>query len=468
MNIKTCVYGIICFILSGVLCTHEVQTEEIEANMFKDKIFELLEKIPQSSGNLHIGPIRLHPSIKISETYDDNVLNSSSKPVHDFYTTYEPNISLLLPIRGHLLTFNSGYMIKEYEGFSTRVPEQDRVNRTFGGSIGLNFANGFNINLSERVAFIITPGRVTRRTNQRVQFPGDDPTDEPEDPDDIEDLFGINTFTPKRTVTNNVASISIDLPDFFDKLDFSLNWSNIDSSYKQRGAKGADRNKDNFRIGVTFDPLRTINISASFDYSYIRYDKRFINDSVYRTIPFKLTWKPTYKSTFFFAGSLNHRDYGNRSLYKNYSGYNSTLGYRFNVTEKDNLTVKIERSLREQQFQTRRLSSGGSIEDTNPFYFSQIDMDWVHKFSNRFSILISPTFQHLRFREKQLFTSKSGTDVIKHRKVDVIKLEIKGRYAAPQGWLFSEISYKYSNRNSNVGGGGNIKSVAMITVGLNF
>ena len=76
---KACVYSVICFIISGILCIQEVQTEEIEGNLFKDKILEILEMISQSPDNLYIGPLRIHPSLEISETYDDNVLYSDQQ-----------------------------------------------------------------------------------------------------------------------------------------------------------------------------------------------------------------------------------------------------------------------------------------------------------------------------------------------------------------------------------------------------
>ncbi len=467
--IKACVYGVICFIISGILCVQEVQTREIEGGFRKDKILGFLEKVPQSAGNLYIGPLKIKPSLSVSEIYDDNVLGRSSMPVHDFYTTYIPKVSLQLPIRDHSIAFNYGYTIYEYEGFSSRVAEQDRVNRNFGGSINLNFVNGFSINLSDRVSIIRTPGGgVTRRTNQRVQFPDDDPIDEPEDPDNIEELFGINTVRTAREVHNNNASISIDLPDFFEKLDFKLNWSNFDASFKQRANKGSDRNTDTFRGTVTIKPLPKINITTGFVYSFIRYDSSFQNDSIYRKIPFNISWQPTLKSNFFFNSSYNYRDYGRRSLFENFSGYNATLGYRFNVTQIDNLTMKVERSLREQQFQRRVISSTENVPDTNPYYFTQLDIDWVHRFTDRFSIMFSPTFQHIRFREKNFRNSKSGVAVLKHEKVDTVRFEIKGRYNAPKGWLFSEISYKYQDRNSNLVNGDMIKNEARISVGLNF
>ena len=48
----------------------------------------------------------------------------------NFYNTYRPKISLALPMSDHSIAFDYGYTIHEYEGFSSRVAEQNRVNET--------------------------------------------------------------------------------------------------------------------------------------------------------------------------------------------------------------------------------------------------------------------------------------------------------------------------------------------------
>ncbi len=482
--IKTCVFCVIVFTISGISSAQAVKADGIESNSPGEKIGQiakLLESIPEYSGNLYIGPLRIYPSLEVSGTYDDNVFGTSDKSItankdRDFYETYKPTISLALPIRDHSIAFDYGFEIYEYaRDYKPSTVNQDRVNRRFGGAINLNFLNGFSVSMSDRVSIIRSPASITRRNNERVQFPGDDPIDEPENPDEIEEEFGINTPTLPRESHNNNASIAINLPDFFDKLDFSLQYTNTDASYKERRFKGSDRNESTFGGRVIIKPLPRINITTGILYKYIRYDKserdddgqRESKDSIYRKIPFYISWQPTVKSTFFINYSYNRRDNGRNNPNPNYTGYNATLGYRFNVTERDNLTIKIERSLKEQQFQSTTVG-GTTVFDDNPYFFSQIDIDWIHRLSTRFSILFSPTFQHLRFREKQFFTSRSGTAVLKHEKEDSIRFEIKGRYDAPRGWLFGEVSYSYEYRDSNLVGGDLEKNVAQISIGLSF
>ncbi len=89
---KVCVYCATGFIISGILYVQAVKAEEIESNFLGEKfsrIAKLLESIPEYSRNLYIGPLRLYPTLEISEAYDDNVFDAADPDLvkADFYTT---------------------------------------------------------------------------------------------------------------------------------------------------------------------------------------------------------------------------------------------------------------------------------------------------------------------------------------------------------------------------------------------
>ena len=307
-----------------------------------------------------------------------------------------------------------------------------------------------------------------------MHFPGD----EVEEGDETLERFGLNTFTRPRELTNNVALVTINLPDFFDKLDFVIDYSNIDLSYKGREFDLNERNTNIFKGTIIIKPLPKINITTGYEYHDIRFDSAFSSDSILKSIPFDIYWQPTVKSTFFLNTRYNRRDYGRNkkpedfpSGFENYTGYDATLGYRFNVTERDNLTIKFERSLKEQQFQTQPTPSGERIGDNNPYYFTQINMDYIHRFPRgNFSFRFSPALQHIKFREKQFIVIEDPFEnsLKKRQKVDMINLEISARYDAPRKWLFGEISYRYNYRDNSLPNRDLVKNVARISVGLNF
>jgi len=435
----------------------------------------MLEKIPQSRNNLNIGPLRIHPSLEISQTYDDNIFESPRREHHDFYITYEPKISLELPFRNHLFSFDYGFEIFDYhDNYKSHAIEPDRVNRRWGGSIDSNFANGFSIKLSDRVRRLTEYGKFTRRRNQTIDDPVDGSGGEEED--EILESFGFNTPTRRRTWTTNEASLYIDLPDFFDTLDSSIKYTNRDISYKESLFRDSDRNSNILEGTVKIKPTSKIDIITGFKYKHRRFDNRQGSDSSHKTIPLDIVWRFTDKSHFFLSSNYNWRNYGS-GIFADFHGYRAQLGYMFHVTEKDNLTIKFERSLLEQQFQrataidhsqSSPVIVGLNTGRNNPQDWTQIGLDYTHQFPRNISVTFSPVWQGRRFRHRQPYIARDGTLVNKHEDIDTIRLEINGRYTAPRGWLFGEISYKYQDRDNNFPDSDLKKNEAQISVGISL
>jgi hypothetical protein len=240
--------------------------------------------------------------------------------------------------------------IVDYQGrYQLHNTEQDHVNRRWGGSANFNFANGFSIKLEDRVRTITTPGRFTRRSNAQIIDLVDIEDGIAEEPieDEILETFGFNTFTTRRTFTTNEASISIDLPDFFKKIDCSITYINRDISYKEFTRREQDRNSNIFVGKVQIKPTPKTSITTGFHYDARRYDVREGADSSLKTVPFNFLWRFTTKSHFFLNSAYKWRNYGS-GIFDDFHGYNAQLGYRFNITRRDLLTLKVERSIVEQ------------------------------------------------------------------------------------------------------------------------
>ena len=512
--IKTCSFYLISIILLGILLAQDAPSTNIEDDVIVDKtdqIIKILQSIPQYSGNLNIGPLELKPSFEITETFNDNVFGASNDKVGDFYATYKPGLSVSLPFRKHRLSIGYGAEIFNY----LRIQERNHFNHRLSGALDFNFYNGFSIRLSDTISSIRRPGGITRRKNPTVLFEGD-VLDEPEDPE-IPEEFTFNSFTNRKDITTNVASIMIDLPNFFNKFDFQLYYSNRDVKYQRErqevyrlprdpttvndlfptgrlmrpirpidfdeverqkqvvsGNEDSERNDDTFGVTVLIKPLPKIRIRTGFEYKVFRYATRKEKDSTFQRIPFDILWQATKKSSFFINSSLNIRDYGNDGIFKDFHGWDVTLGYRFNITERDNLTVKLERSLDEQQFRVNQLilpgeSSPVLVGDDNPSFFTQINFDYKHRFTQNFLLQFEPYYQDRRFREKVNVVLEDGElDTLRKEKISTIGVNISAKYTAPKKWLFGEVSYSYQDRKSNQAGGDLVRNMGKISVGISF
>ena len=63
----------------------------------------LAEEIKELPGNIHIGPLKVHPSITVKEEYTDNIFQEARGESGSAITTVSPGITLQLPIRRHFL-----------------------------------------------------------------------------------------------------------------------------------------------------------------------------------------------------------------------------------------------------------------------------------------------------------------------------------------------------------------------------
>ena len=478
---KTCLSCILCIIgflvLPGTSYTADVDLDvaNFENDFYSDKtdqIRKFLGTIPLYSQNLYLGPVKINPSLEIIKIFDDNVFGAANDKVGDFYTKYSPKLGLSLPFLGrHSISLNYKADAFEYH----RIQQRDHFNQRFTGSLKFNFNNGFNIYLSNNLSSTRTPIGVTRRVNPDVQFADEVPDEFAGDPE-FDEEFIFNTLSRRRDFVTNRASVEIDFPDFFNKVDFSIFYSNTDSSYQRERSADSERNIDFFRASVSIMPTKKIRILTGFNYAIVRYDSASEKDSIYHEIPFDISWQPTRKSYFFLNTMFRSRDYGNASggIFENYQGWDASLGYRFNVTKRDNLTMKFERSLKEQRFRVNQVTVPGDtfgdfVGDNNPSFFTQINIDYTHKFSNNITAKVSPYYQNRRFRKSSRAVSPDGEVFIARKNIiDTIGVDISARYEAPRKWLFGELSYSYQDRKSNRNGGDLVKNVGRFSVGINF
>ena len=393
-----------------------------------NELIDFLKEIPPVSGKLRFGPLEISPTLEISETFDDNVFNAPNDKVGDFYNTYEPGIILELPFKRHSIAIDYHTQINDYTRNYTRAQKQDNVRQSLKGSLNLNFKNGFGISFSNQIKTRSLAGGVFERRENPLVISNDEnvPDDDAEPPEE----FGINLIIEKRNITTNIAKLQIDFPVYINHFDFNLHYTNWDVSYQRASRDNNEHNDDSLGATIKYEPHKNVKIKTGFDYEIVRYDSDKNKDSTIRRIPFNISWQTTAKSKFFLHTRFNMRDYGSNSNFKNYSGYDATLGYKFNISGKDKLTVKFERSLKEQKFRSEQKVVQRNIVtvgDDNPYFFTQLNIDYVHRFSKRLSFTFSPYIQTLRFKEKVHVNGENrGVISLPREKVDAVGIDYEG------------------------------------------
>ena len=108
-----------------------------------------------AGGNIKLGPVEVHPSVGLMETYSDNIYTSynNKDKESDYISTLSPGIQFLLPMRRHSLQVGYKADINWYG----RNNETDYTNHLFGGALNLDFPGGLIFTLSDYYSIATTP-----------------------------------------------------------------------------------------------------------------------------------------------------------------------------------------------------------------------------------------------------------------------------------------------------------------------
>src|SRR3972149_3504348 len=89
----------------------------------------LIVDLATAAGNIHAGPLKIHPYITVDEKYDTNIYSAPSDREDDFITSLKPGLRLELPIRRHAL-------LLDYNVTDTNYGEHDGEDITSQMGIG--------------------------------------------------------------------------------------------------------------------------------------------------------------------------------------------------------------------------------------------------------------------------------------------------------------------------------------------
>ena len=271
-----------------------------------------------SQGNLHLGPVEIHPSISEKFTFDDNIYRESNKTkfnfddggglistefnnkIPDWYNEVSPRLLLELPLNGRLLYGKINKLKLDYRSeISNYLQNADlnEVDHFFIGGVTFEILKGFEIVLEEDFSHTDSPG-TSERDNQH----------------------------PRDT---NTAAVALNLQDFlsrfFNRVDVELKWETFfqDYSLKRGGEAGeneekADRREDRYSLKLSYHLTPKLIVYPKYTYGKTKYDKSSLDDgtsrgdSHYNKIVAGFEWQATARTTGTLEIGAKIRDYNDR------------------------------------------------------------------------------------------------------------------------------------------------------------
>ncbi len=95
-----------------------------------------VQKMQNLPGNIHVGPLKIHPGVSVTESYSSNIFKEEDHKRGAWITTASLGIILQLPIRRHFLQLDYHADIIEAERFHKQY---DTASHFVNGILNLDF-----------------------------------------------------------------------------------------------------------------------------------------------------------------------------------------------------------------------------------------------------------------------------------------------------------------------------------------
>jgi len=379
-----------------------------------------LKDIP---GNIHVGPLEVHPSVTVKEAYTDNIFWESSGESGSAITTFSPGLILRLPLRRHFLELK----------YHTDIIEAARFHRIYDTDshfVDLLVALEFN-----RLEFLFGDRWASDST-------------EPDFENDIRNNYYQNQAFFETTYQ---------LPGRYKVKGFYTNQYRDFDSFRRPGQFDPElddymENDVGFDIFYRFLPAT----SALFEYGFTHRnntDKGFpTTDSDAHRFWLGLSWEATAKIEGAIKGGYVKRDYdGGPSDDWSGFGMEADVKYTFRpyyLVHFQGFRQPKETSVTAEEgvYGTDSISSGGMIS-------------LRHEFTYKISAFIDALYYNDHYRESGLIGRK--------RDDDRFGFGLGLKYQV-QDWLGCELAYHYLDNDSNISKEDYQENLIEGSVSLNF
>jgi hypothetical protein len=376
-----------------------------------------------SQGNIHLGPLEMHPSFWERIESDDNVFQTSGKGGEkkrsDLINIYSPGLELLLPLGGghapgkesekrNKLSLDWYSDFKNYKNHAA----QNQQNHYFTGSVEFRFPRGFSIALDDSYT--------------DTESPASSETDK---------------LHPRKT---NTGSITISSPRYFRRLiNIEFKYTNFDQDYEEIELIRANRNVDTFTVKIPYKFTNKITLFPMFVYGETEYDENILSDSSFTAIFGGGEWYATAKTTGTFRYGLKSVDY-DRPEVSDVKTLVLMAGVQVDFSERTILNLNLSRNINESEFTT---GSNSYVSTRGSFSLSR-------RMTRKLTATLSGGYT------KDVFSNSP-------KKNDIYEAGFSAVYKMKE-WFSANFEYSYKDKNSNIDTQSNLINKVSFGIGVNF
>jgi polysaccharide biosynthesis protein VpsM len=393
-----------------------------------------VQKLANVPGNIHVGPLKIHPGVSVTESYTSNIFQEEDHNRGALITTVSPGIILQLPIQRHFLQLDYHADIIEAERFHKQY---DTDSHFVNGILNLDF-NRLNILAGDNWQSNSTPPQ--------------------------------NKLDIRKDYLQNRAfcDVSYRLANRYKVTGFYRNTSRQFDDFRSPFDPAVDPRWDNYMendMGIDLFYRFMPVTSVLFEYGFTRRnvtdrglpDTDRDSDSQRYWLGFK--WEPTAKIVGTIKGGYYQRNYDSGSTSKDWSGFAMENDLKYKLTSYDTFTLTgfrkpLETSVNASHvpgfapgiYGTYYISSGGTLA-------------YNHRFTYKISGIADVSFFNDDYQEKG--------SLGKRRQDDRFAGGIGALYQI-QDWLAFKLGYRYTNNDSNADDESYRENLFLGTLSLNF
>jgi hypothetical protein len=364
-----------------------------------------------TGGKIKAGPVEIHPSIGLMETYSDNIYQSydGKDDESDYITTVSPGIQFVLPFRRHSLQV--GY--KGDYNFYADNDDTDYHSHLFGGALNLDFPGGLVFTVSDYYSISSTP----RKWKEQDGLSGAN------DPYREED-YDANDLNVKARYN------------FADRWAAAAWYNNHNLEYDEDYDDSGSYNRNLGGGSLFYRFTAKTEALIEYNYSTVDYDKEDTDDNDNQMAYVGLSFDPTAKLNGYLKVGWAQKEYDEKVAGRDekYDRFSSRVDLGYIISSYNQLGLKYDRVIEEDA-------------DTNsPFTKDDVSLSFRHILSWNEKISLNARAGYASLEYETADTDVDGTS---KKRDDEKWYGGVGIGYDMQQWLSFKLDYTYTDNDSN-------------------